>query len=105
MADFKKRFTRQEFAKELKEHLESVPTDAAHRGLIQKNAEHKANKYVETLRLLDQVSQTLAEIAAKSEDPDLKKRAEAGIKQVEDAVNTYGETSLNYNSVWYNYDE
>lgn len=105
MADFKKRFTRQEFVKELKEHLESVPTEAAHRGLIQKNAEHKANKYTEALRLLDQVSATLAEVASKTEDPSLKKKAEASIKQVDDAINTYGETSLDFNSVWYNYED
>lgn len=101
MANFKRRFTKDEFKQELFEHLRSIPPGHLNAPKkLEAHAEKKAEHYVQALAALDRAAERLRAMAA--DNPGLQADTDACIKEINDAVDTYGEVSLYGNSIWEN---
>lgn len=99
MKKFDRRFNREEFAKELAEHITNKPKDLSDK-IIKKNAETKAVHYERALKLLDELSDDLKKISESHNDPSVKETAKRGVKLIEKSVAAYGEASLDFNNEW-----
>ncbi|MDX1461153.1 MAG: hypothetical protein R3348_08870 [Xanthomonadales bacterium] len=101
MGKFAKRFTKEEFKKELTEHLSAMPKGHFRSpAKIEEHAEWKAEYYERALKALDDAKEKLANIADSHPDAGAKEDAKAAMKRIDDAVNAYGDASLNQNSEW-----
>lgn len=101
MPNYKRRFTKDEFAKELFIHLRDMPPGhlRAH-DKLEEIAKWKADHYSRALDALDAATERVRKIAASHPDPRVQREAEAAVKQINDAINAYGEASMSGNSEW-----
>lgn len=101
MANFKRRFTKDEFKKELTEHLGAIPPGHLKApAKLEAHAEKKAEHYAQAVAALDRAAERLRAMAAAN--PVMKTDTDACIKEINDAVDTYGEASLYGNGQWEN---
>lgn len=99
MTDYKKRFTKDEFKRELVEHLRAMPPGHLQSpAKLEPNAEKKAEHYAQALAALDRAADKLRAMAASN--PELKSDADEAIKEINDAIDTYGEVSMSGNGSW-----
>lgn len=99
MTNYRRRFTKDEFKKELMEHLGAMPPghlQAPHK--LDSNAERKAELYTQALAALDRAADRIRQMA--SANPELKPHADDAIREIDDAVDTYGEVSMSGNGSW-----
>ena len=101
MANFKRRFTKEEFQKELFTHLKDMPPGylRAHDKLEQ-ITQWKADHYSTALAALDSAAERLKKLAESHPDAAARQEAESGVKEINEAIDAYGEASLSGNSVW-----
>lgn len=99
MKKFDKRFTKEEFKKELVEHLKTMPADLKP-AQLEKHAEVKAEHYARANQRLDEAVNALKSLAASTTDAGEKQKIDLAIKRVDEAIAAYGEASLAYNSQW-----
>lgn len=98
MADnYRRRFGRDEMRSELVKHFQAIPEQGRGKAL-EAAAEVKAQRYDEALRHLDSLRQRLQEAAEK--DSSLKELADSGIREIDEAIDAYGEASLVVNHTW-----
>ena len=101
MVDYRKRFTKEEFADELQKHLEKCPP-----GFLQakdKLANHvqaKSEKYMEALAALDRAAEKMRTVAATHPDAQARQDADAAVKEIDTAISAYGEASMMFNHDW-----
>lgn len=100
MADYKRRFTRDEFKKELIEHLSDAPKGFRAKNKLEKHAELKAGHYEQALRSLDVVAEKLRKLAESHPEAEAKADAEEALKQIDEAINAYGMAAMDQNSHW-----
>lgn len=101
MANFRRRFTKDEFKDELIRHLGDVPPGLLQaRGRLEAHAELKAGHYEAALKALDEAVSRMREIAATHGDAETQQKTEDAIRQVQTAAETYGEACLVQNSTW-----
>lgn len=99
MQKFNKRFSQEEFKKELVEHLKSKPLDLTDEQL-EKHAATKAEHYAQALAHIDHVSDHLKKIAANLPDEASKTELDLALKKLDEAIEAYGEASLSFNNSW-----
>lgn len=101
MAKYKRRFTKEDFQKELFTHLKDMPPGhlKAHDKLEQ-IAQWKAEHYARALDALDRAAERMKKVAETHPDPSARLEAENAMTEISDAVNAYGEASLSGNSRW-----
>lgn len=99
MKKYRKRFTKEEFKKELVDHIKSKPAKYDDKQ-FEKYADKKAGHYLEALESLDQATKKIRQIAANHPDPQAKKEADFAIRQIEDSIAAYGDAVFDYNSSW-----
>lgn len=103
MGKFAKRFSKEEFKKELTEHLSAMPKGHFRSpAKLEKHAEWKAEYYQRALDALDEAKEKLERIAKSHPEQSARDEAGAAIKKIDEAVNAYGDASLNQNSDWNN---
>ena len=101
MPNYRKRFTLKEFQEAYAKHLGDVPP-----GLLKSKkrleavAGIKAAYYEQALASLDEAVARIREMAVKDSNGLLQDDAEAAIKEINTAIDTFGESSLVKNSHW-----
>lgn len=101
MANFKRRFTKEEFKKEMFTHLKDIPPGhLKNPKKLEESAEYKASHYSEALKALDAAAARIRKMAEASQDANAKTEADAAIKEINDAINAYGEAAMSGNSTW-----
>ena len=102
MANYKRRFTKDEFKHELMTHLHDMPKGHfQNRKHLEKNAALKAEHYSRALAALDSVADRLRKIAETHPDPTEQQSARSGLTEISDAIDAYGEASMSGNSNWH----
>lgn len=104
MSQYRKRFTEEEFAKELHEHIKATPKDFTDEQLA-KQTRAKARHYKKAIDELDSVSKRLKQLAEKYNDDTLRKEVDFSINRIERAIGAYGEASLIHNHVHASWSE
>lgn len=104
MSKYRKRFSEDEFARELRDHIKSMPSDFTEKQLEQQ-AKHKARHYKKAVDELDNVSRRLKKLAEKHGDDELKKEVDFSISRIERAIGAYGEASMVYNHMFGSWEE
>lgn len=104
MSQYRKRFTEEEFAKELHSHLKATPKDFTDDQLA-KQAQAKARHYKKAVDELDGVSKRLKQLAEKHGDETLRKEVNFSIKRIERAIGAYGEASMVFNHAYASWSE
>lgn len=103
MGKYAKRFKKEDFKKELAEHLMSMPKEYfGSRKHIEEHAGKKAEYYSRALAALDEASDRLKRIAETHKDESAKKEAKLALKKIDEAINAYGDASMNQNHDWNN---
>lgn len=100
MANYKRRFTKDEFKKELMAHLRDAPKGFQAKERLEKHAEVKAGHYERALQALDAATNRLRKIAETHPDDSARQEANLCVQEIEEAVNAYGEASMDQNSHW-----
>lgn len=100
MADYKRRFTKEEFKRELMAHLRDAPKGFQAKDRLEAHAEIKAEHYERALKALDSAAERLRKIAATHPDETARVEADTGLREIEEAINAYGEASMDQNSQW-----
>lgn len=101
MANYKKRFTKEEFKKELMQHMSDMPPGFLKaRDKLDKHVEDKANHYIAALAALDAAADKLRSVAASHPDPSARQDADEALKKIDDAINAYGDASMSWNNGW-----
>lgn len=101
MPNYKRRFTKEEFKQELASHLRDVPPGllkAPHR--LAAHTELKAGHYEAALAALDAAVARVRQIAATHPDEQARQEADTAIREINDAIDTYGEAAMVQNSNW-----
>lgn len=104
MSQYRKRFTEEEFAKELHEHIKAIPKDFTDEQLA-KQTRAKARHYKKAIDELDGVSKRLKQLAEKHGDDALRKEVDFSISRIERAIGAYGEASMVFNHVYGSWTE
>lgn len=99
MANYRRRFTRDEFKKELVAHLADAPRGLS-RQKLEEHAERKAAHYEQALHALDAVAERLKKLAETHPDETAKTDAEEALKQIDEAISAYGMAAMDQNSQW-----
>lgn len=98
MADnYRRRFGRDEMRNELVKHFQSIPEQGRGKAL-EAAAEAKSQRYEEALKHLDNLRQRLQ--AAAEQDSSLRELADSGIREIDEAIDAYGEAALVVNHSW-----
>ncbi len=101
MTNYKRRFTKDEFKQELVNHLRDMPPGLARaRGRLEAHAEMKAAHYEKALAALDAAMERVQRIAASHPDEGARQEADSAIREINAAIETYGEASMAQNSSW-----
>lgn len=101
MANYKRRFTKEEFRKELFTHLRDMPPQYLHKHEnLEEIAKVKAEHYSRALDALDAAMDRVRKIASTHQDAEAQKDADLALKEINDAINAYGEASMSGNSSW-----
>lgn len=101
MGKYAKRFTKADFKKELTEHLLSMPKQYfASRKHLEEHAEKKAEYYSRALSALDEAAEHLKKIADSHPKPEAQEDAKSALKKIDEAINAYGDASMNQNQNW-----
>lgn len=101
MPNYRRRFTRKEFQEEYARHLRDVPP-----GLLKSKkrleavADIKAGYYEKALAALDEAVARIREMAVKDPGGLVQGDAEAAIREIKTAIDTFGESSMVKNSSW-----
>jgi uncharacterized protein YyaL (SSP411 family) len=101
MAKFDRRFTRDEFVKEMVTHLKDMPPGFTQsRKNLEAIAEYKAEQYQKAIEALDMAANKLKKLNEANTDPTIKQETEAAIKSIDEAISAYGVASFGFNSQW-----
>lgn len=100
MANYKRRFTKDEFKNELMAHLRDAPAGFQAKDRLERHAELKAGHYERALVALDSATERLRKIAATHPDEGARKDAEAAVSEINSAIDAYGEAAMDQNSQW-----
>lgn len=101
MGKYAKRFSKDDFKKELVEHLASMPKQYfASKKHLEEHAAKKAEYYSRALTALDEASERLKRIADTHPEPGAREDADAALKKIDEAISAYGDASLNQNNSW-----
>lgn len=101
MPNYKRRFTKDEFKQELVNHLRDMPPGLSRaQDRLEAHAELKAAHYEQALAALDAAMERVQRIAASHPDESARLEADAAIKEINSAIETYGEASMVQNSIW-----
>lgn len=101
MPNYNRRFTKEEFQKELFTHLKDMPPGHMQAPKkLEENARQKAEHYARALDALDSVAERIKKIAASHPDETVRAEADAAVKEIDEAINAYGEASMTGNSGW-----
>lgn len=99
MSKFKRRFSKDEFSHELAEHLRALkPADLQAPKKLEANAARKAQHYSAAVAALDRAADRIRQMAAAN--PELQQEADEAVKEINSAIDTYGEASLYGNRSW-----
>lgn len=99
MNNFKRRFSKDEFTRELAEHLRALkPADLQAPHKLEANAARKAEHYSAAIAALDRAAERIRQMAATN--PELQQDADEAVKEINEAIDTYGEASLYGNGSW-----
>lgn len=102
MSQFRRRFKRDDFARELRDHLATKPetfTDEQLDAHVHRKAEH----YEEAINRLDKVRSTLTQLrdeADRARDTGKKEKLDLSIGEIDEAIDAYGVASLYQNAHW-----
>ena len=100
MAKYGRRFKKDEFKNELMAHLRDAPKGFQAKDRLEKHAELKAGHYERALQALDAATERLQKIAETHPDATAQLEAQSAIKNIEEAINAYGEAAMDQNSQW-----
>ena len=101
MVDYRKRFTKAEFADELHKHLETCPPGFLQaKDKLAKHVQAKTDKYMEALAALDRAAEKMRTVAASHPDAKARLDADAAVKEIDTAISAYGEASMVFNNDW-----
>lgn len=101
MPNYNRRFTKDEFKKEMFTHLKDMPPGYLKAPKkLEEVAEWKAEHYERALNALDSAAARLKKIADTHQDDSARKEAESGLNEITNAINAYGEASMSGNSKW-----
>lgn len=101
MADYKRRFTKDEFKNEMFTHLRDIPPGhLKNPKKLEESAEYKAAHYEKALEALDAAMARITKMAESSQDETASAEAELAIREINDAINAYGEAAMSGNSSW-----
>lgn len=104
MNQFRRRFSRDEFIKELREHIASKP-ETLSEDELNTHVHRKALHYEEAINRLDKVKDTIKKLrdeADRARDMARKNQLDLSIKEIDEAIDAYGVASLDQNANWQN---
>lgn len=104
MSKYRKRFSEDEFARELFDHIKATPSEFDDKKL-EKQTRAKARHYKKAIDELDGVSKRLKKIAEKYDDDEVKKEIDFSIQRIERAIGAYGEATMLFNHTFMSWDE
>jgi len=100
MANYKRRFTKEEFQKEMFTHLRDIPPGhLKNPKKLEESAAYKAEHYAQALDALDAAVARIKKLAESAPEEN-KAEADAAVKEISDAINAYGEAAMSGNSSW-----
>lgn len=102
MNHYRRRFSRDEFSRELRDHIASKPETLTDDEL-DTHVQNKAMHYEEAITRLDRVKHTIARLrdeADRAQDTARKKQLDLSIKEIDEAIDAYGVASLDQNANW-----
>lgn len=106
MANYKRRFTKEQFKQELFTHLHDMPRGHYRsKKHLEENAAMKAEHYQQALEALDSAADRLRNLAQTHSDAEAKKEADTAVSEINAAIEAYGEASMAGNSEWNNQTE
>lgn len=101
MKKYEKRFTKEEYQRELIQHLSDMPPGFLKaKDKLEKHAAEKAEHYERALKALDEATERLKAIRASGDAATVTTDADEAIRKIEEAVNAYGTASMHYNGEW-----
>lgn len=104
MSKYRKRFSEDEFAKELYDHIKATPTDFDD-SKLEKQVKAKARHYKKAVDELDGVSKRLKKLAEKYSDDEMRKEIDFSIQRIERAIGAYGEATMIFNHTFDSWKE